>query len=412
MSETPDAVHGRAAGMRSGLLSGLGRFRGRIAVLGGVIVILLAAGSWIALTTASATPTAHTAAHSTAVKARAKASATALTLVSTTPAQHQQGVDGVTPIQVHFSAPLAAGSPMPTITPDVPGTWARVGKTGTTIEFTPTQGFPANSFVQVHIPSGATGIQAKGGGALAGPAIMYFHTATYAAARLPELLAQLGYLPMTWTPSAGQAAPALGDAAAQLGAAYSPPAGSFALQAGYPASLEDFWANGSPSGLMLHGAVMAFESDAGLTMDGDAGPAVWKALLAAADASKTNAHGYSYAIANQHYPETLTVWHNGRQILHVPANTGIPASPTTVGTAPVYERLQSQIMKGTNPDGSKYADQVYWVAYFRSGQAVHFFQRYSYGSLQSLGCVELPYKTAEYIWPYLTYGTLVTVTPE
>jgi hypothetical protein len=393
-------------------LSGLGRFRGRIAVLGGVIVILLAAGSWIALTTASAKSTAHTAAQSTATKAKAKVKATtaALTVVSTTPAQHQQGVNGVTPIQVHFSAPLADGSPMPTITPDVPGTWSRVGQAGT-IEFTPTEGFPANSFVQVHIAGGATGVQAKGGGALAAPAVLYFHTGTYAAARLPELLAQLGYLPMTWTPSAGQAAPALGDASAQLSAAYSPPVGTFTLQAGYPASLADFWSDGSPAGLMVHGAVMAFESDAGLTMDGDAGPSVWKALLAAADASKTNAHGYSYAIANQHYPETLTVWHNGKQILHVPANTGIPAAPTTVGTAAVYERLQSQIMKGTNPDGSKYADQVYWVAYFRAGEAVHFFQRYSYGSQQSLGCVELPYKTAEYIWPYLTYGTLVTVTP-
>ena len=27
------------------------------------------------------------------------------------------------------------------------------------------------------------------------------------------------------------------------------------------------------------------------------------------------------------------------------------------------------------------------------------------------GSVELPYSTAKYIWPYLTYGTLVTVTP-
>ena len=146
-------------------------------------------------------------------------------------------------------------------------------------------------------------------------------------------------------------------------------------------------------------------------MDGVAGPQVWKALLAAADAATMNTHGYTYAVASQVYPETLTVYHNGKVILHALANTGIPAAPTTVGTAPVYERLQSQIMKGTNPDGSKYADQVYWVAYFRAGEAVHYFGRYSYGSQQSLGCVELPYKTAEFIWPYLTYGTLVTVTP-
>jgi lipoprotein-anchoring transpeptidase ErfK/SrfK len=67
-------------------------------------------------------------------------------------------------------------------------------------------------------------------------------------------------------------------------------------------------------------------------------------------------------------------------------------------------------MKGRNPDGSKYADQVYWVAYFHNGEAVHYFPRASYGSQQSLGCVELPYSEAKWIWPYLTYGTRVTVT--
>ena len=66
-------------------------------------------------------------------------------------------------------------------------------------------------------------------------------------------------------------------------------------------------------------------------------------------------------------------------------------------------------MKGTNPDGAKYADPVYWVAYFHSGEAVHYFLRGSYGSQQSLGCVELPYSEAKEVWPYLTYGTLVTV---
>ena len=70
-------------------------------------------------------------------------------------------------------------------------------------------------------------------------------------------------------------------------------------------------------------------------------------------------------------------------------------------------------MKGTNPDGTKYADPVTWVAYFRAGEAVHYFPRGSYGYQQSLGCVELPLdQTAKYIWPYLTYGTLVTVTPQ
>ena len=124
-------------------------------MLGGVIVLLLAGGSWIALTHASAKSTSpRTTAQSGHAKAKAKApSAAPLTIVTTTPAQHQQGVNGAAPIQVHFSAPLADGSPMPTITPDVPGTWQRTGHG--TIQFVPALGFPTGTFVQVHIPGGA-----------------------------------------------------------------------------------------------------------------------------------------------------------------------------------------------------------------------------------------------------------------
>jgi hypothetical protein len=199
------------------------------------------------------------------------------------------------------------------------------------------------------------------------------------------------------------------SASAQLSAAYDPPAGSFTWQPGYPSELMAMWSPGQVNEI-LTGAVMKFESDHGLTMDGVAGPEVWHALLAAVAANSDNTSGYTYALANQVIPETLTVWHNGKVILDTPANTGIAAAPTTVGTAPVYLKYSFQIMRGTNPDGTKYADPVSWVSYFRNGEAVHYFPRASYGWQQSLGCVELPYSQADFIWPYLTYGTLVTVT--
>ena len=161
----------------------------------------------------------------------------------------------------------------------------------------------------------------------------------------------------------------------------------------------------------MKGAVMAFESDHGLAIDGVAGPQVWTALLKAVAAGQTNKHGYTYAIAREGNPETLTIWHNGHQVLRTLANTGIAAAPTTLGTAPVYQRYYFQIMKGKNPDGTKYADPVYYVSYFRAGEAVHFFDRGSYGWPQSLGCVELPRSDAKKAYPYLTYGSLVTVAP-
>jgi len=97
-----------------------------------------------------------------------------------------------------------------------------------------------------------------------------------------------------------------------------------------------------------------------------------------------NTNGYTYAIASKGSPETLTIWHNGQIVQQSRAN-------------------------GTNPDGSHYSDPVQFVAYFNGGDAVHYFARGSYGSPQSLGCVELDYSDAQHAYPYLTYGSLVTV---
>ena len=69
----------------------------------------------------------------------------------------------------------------------------------------------------------------------------------------------------------------------------------------------------------------------------------------------------------------------------------MPAAPTELGTFPVFEHLASTTMSGTNPDGSHYNDPgVKWVSYFNGGDALHAFNRASFGTPQSLGCVELP----------------------
>ncbi len=122
-----------------------------------------------------------------------------------------------------------------------------------------------------------------------------------------------------------------------------------------------------------------------------------------------NPSGYTYAVAKESLPETLTVWHNGAVADVSAANTGGAGVPTPQGTWPVYERLRAQIMTGTDPDGAHYADPVQFVAYFHGSDAVHYIARATYGTPQSLGCVELPLGAAGIVWPYLTYGSLVTV---
>jgi lipoprotein-anchoring transpeptidase ErfK/SrfK len=109
-------------------------------------------------------------------------------------------------------------------------------------------------------------------------------------------------------------------------------------------------------------------------------------------------------------PESINVWHSGKTVVTGPANTGIPAAPTATGVFAVFEHLPSTTMSGTNPDGSHYSDPgVPWVSYFNGGDALHGFQRASYGTAQSLGCVEMPYAMAAQVFPYTPIGTLVDV---
>ncbi len=378
--------------------------RGRVLALGGVIVLLLAGGLWVALTDSAAQSASD---HDNAASRSTQAAAAPLQLVSATPASGATGVNGAGDITITFSAPVATTSPLPTITPSIQGSWTGAGTD--TLQFEPTAAFSQSTQVTVQIPGGVQGVRSARGGLLASSTQVSFQTGTYQTGRLDELLAQLGYLPLTWAPAPGATVPAAFDSAGQIAAAYSPPPGSWTWESGYPSELQNFWDGGAADSEIVTGAVMAFESNENLTIDGIAGPQVWSALFSAVAAGQNNPNGYSYAIAAESDPETLTIWHNGQQVQQSLANTGIEAAPTTLGTAPVYLRYRNQIMRGTNPDGTQYADPVQFVSYFRSGEAVHYFPRGSYGFPQSLGCVELDLSDAQNAWQYLTYGTLVTV---
>jgi peptidoglycan hydrolase-like protein with peptidoglycan-binding domain len=388
-----------------------GKGRRNVILVAAVALLVIAGG----LTWAFASSHSGTAAAS--VKSHPAKPVAPLHVVSVSPAANSHQVDGGARITVQYSAPLAANSPTPMLSPAIKGTWAPVmtkakGKTKaqatSTMAFTPATGFQPHTSVKITIPAGPDGVRSTAGGQLTSEVTSKFRTGAYSTLRLQQLLAQLGYLPLTW--SATGSNPAASDAQGQLSAAYSPPAGTFSWQSGYPHILHSMWQQGADNMIDV-GAIRAFESVRGMTMDGVAGPTVWKDLLRAVAKGEDNPNGYSYALASKGTPETLTVWHNGHVVLHTLANTGIPAAPTADGTYPVYEKLPYQVMKGTNPDGSKYADPVYNVSYFHGGDALHFFDRASYGWQQSLGCVELPMAASATSYKYMTYGSLVTVSP-
>jgi len=384
-----------------------------VILIAAVALVVIAGGlTWVLASN-------HTGTAAASVQSHPAKSAPPLHVLSVTPAASAHDVNGAGPITVKYSSPLAANSPMPTFSPAMKGTWAPVmtkvkgkgtkSEATSTMVFTPASGFKPHAKVTITIPAGPDGVRSTAGGLLSTEVTSKFYTGEYSTLRLQQLLAQLGYLPLTWTPSSGTA-PSATDAQAQLSAAYSAPAGTFRWHSGYPSTLHHLWVTGS-NNMIDVGAIRAFESVEGMTMDGVAGPSVWKHLLSAVAAGKDNPHGYSYAIASKGSPEYLTIWHDGHVVLHTLANTGGEGTPTANGTYPVYEKLPFQIMKGTNPDGSHYADPVENVSYFNGGDALHYFPRGSYGWPQSLGCVELPLGPSAVSYRYMTYGSLVTVSP-
>ena len=385
------------------------RRKGRAAALTACsATMVLAAGVAIVAFTS---PKSHAAPVTDAQRSTVTQPAVPLQVMSVTPAAGAHGINGAAPIRVQFSGPLAASTPMPQLSPQIAGSWQIEGDTAV---FTPAAGYSQNTKVTLKIPGGQSGMISVGGasagsgGLLATGVTERFTTGSFSILRLQQLFAQLGYLPLTWTPASGPAI-SPSNANAELSAAYAPPRGTFTFQKGYPSSLTDQWKAGSGNILDV-GAIRAFESVHGLTMDGYAGHSVWSDLLTAVAKGQSSPNGYTYALASQYSPETITIWHNGQVVLKSLVNTGIAASPTVDGTFPVYLKFPFTYMKGTNPDGSKYDDPVYYANYFNGGDAVHQFDRYSYGWYQSLGCVELPWDAAKTAYSYLSYGSLVTVT--
>jgi lipoprotein-anchoring transpeptidase ErfK/SrfK len=311
------------------------------------------------------------------------------------------------PIRLTFSKPLVAvlGSARPKLSPPTRGRWHQADSH--TLVFVPS-GFGAGfaTDLRLQLPRAVALIERSGRG-LRTARRLEWSVPPGSLLRLEQLLAQAGYLPLDWQPSG---APVARTPGAELQAAVEAPKGHFSWRyANSPVELRALWRPTRPNQI-TRGAVMTFEDTHGLSVDGLAGTAVWQALLADAIAGKRRTSGYSYVYVRSSVPQSLTLWHNGHTVLRSPGNTGVPAAPTQLGTFPVFEHIAVGTMSGTNPDGSHYHDPgIRYISYFNGGDAIHAFNRASFGTPQSLGCVELPLNSAAKVWPYTPIGTLVTI---
>jgi peptidoglycan hydrolase-like protein with peptidoglycan-binding domain len=307
-------------------------------------------------------------------------------------------------ITMTFSTPVskALSGQMPAVTPAGSGTWKTVNSH--TIQFVPSgYGYGLGAKVQVALPAQ---VHLVGG---TGDPIGTWSVPGGSTARLQQLLAQLGYLPVDFKQSG---TPVANTLEAQEVAAQQAPSGSYSWRySNTPAALQSQWQAGT-YGELTKAAVMSFENANDLTADGVPGPQVWKALIQAALKNETNANGYTFVYVHEASSgETETTWHNGETVASGEVNTGTAAAGgTATGVYAVFEHLASTTMSGTNPDGSTYHDPgIPDVSYFNGGDALHGYIRGSYGFPQSDGCVEMPYSEAAQVYPYTPIGTVVDV---
>ncbi len=310
-------------------------------------------------------------------------------------------VDSTASIRVALNAPLAANSPLPTLSPAVAGHWERLSPS--VLTFVQSSPLSPGQNVTITVPGGAKGLISTTGARLAATSISSFQVAPLSTLRVQQLLAELNYLPVTFTPSSPSTSPGVSTATE---------AGTFSWRwSTLPATLTSQWTAGEGN-VITQGAIMNFENLHNMTPDGQAGPQVWNQLLADRAASKDDPNPYTYVYVSQTASESLTLYSNGGVVYQSPVNTGVKGARTAVGTFPVFEHLRVTTMSGTNPDGTKYHDTgIPWTSYFHGGDALHGFIRASYGTPQSDGCVEMPFANAGIVWPQTPIGTLVTVGP-
>ena len=173
--------------------------------------------------------------------------------------------------------------------------------------------------------------------------------------------------------------------------------------------LHSLWTVGTDN-VILQGALMNFQAVHGLAWNTGMTTQTWELIQTAVIKKQYDPTSYNYVVVSQTQPEKLMLYVSGHHIYNSFVNTGISSAPTQNGTWPVYVRYTVTTMSGTYPGGGTYSDPgIPWVSYFHGGDALHGFLRSQYGYPQSLGCVEMPFANAKYVWPYTPIGTLVSV---
>jgi peptidoglycan hydrolase-like protein with peptidoglycan-binding domain len=313
---------------------------------------------------------------------------------------HSAIADGAAPLVVTLGAPVAAGSPPPSLHPAVAGSWTQVGNT---TQFMPASTLEPCSTYTLTVWSRTMSVEHA---PLGKRHTIVLHVACPPIAGLQQALARLGYLGARLHPFYVVHIPSRVETRHEAAVhAFHPPRGVLA-----PAPSDAPPVSTGQLDETTRGALIVYQTDRGLEPTGEANTATWNSLLHAESAYLRAPKPYTWVSVSESIPETLEVHRGDRVVFTTPANTGVPGAETAQGIFPIYSRLTSTTMTGTDVDGTKYVvPDVPWVNYFNGGDAVHGYPRASYGSPQSNGCVELPIEAAHTVFGMLAVGDIVDV---
>jgi lipoprotein-anchoring transpeptidase ErfK/SrfK len=286
----------------------------------------------------------------------------------------------------------------------VAGAWSTVGDSE---YFTPASTLEPCSSYKLSIPAS---IQATGQTPLGKTRTLALKVLCPPVKAFQQALARLGYLPYTFHSIYGIHLPGGAETRSMAAHhAFHPPTGVLSANVHDAPPLSYGQLDET-----TQGALTVFEADHGIESSETSNvpdTRIWESLLAAETANHRDPSPYTFVTVTESTPETLEVHKDNRVALSSPANTGVTGAETPQGIFPIFARDVSTTMIGTDTDGTKYDDpDVPWVNYFNGGDAVHGYERASYGVPQSNGCVELPVSTAETVFGMLALGDIVYIT--
>jgi peptidoglycan hydrolase-like protein with peptidoglycan-binding domain len=309
-------------------------------------------------------------------------------------------VNGTAPLIVTLSGSPASGSPVPMLRPAVAGAWATAGDSTV---FTPTSTLEPCSTYTLTVWAGTT---ANAHAPLGKRQTIALKVGCPPIAGLQQALARLGYVGAAFHPlydvHIASGRETRHEAAEH---AFRPPRGALVPDPSNAPTIETGQLDETTKG-----ALTVYQSDRGLEATGEPNYPTWASLLASETVDRRASHPYTWVTVTESSPETLDVHIGDRVAFSTPANTGVPGAETAQGIFPIYSRLASTTMSGEDVDGTKYkVEDVPWVNYFNGGDAVHGYERASYGFPQSNGCVELPIEAAHTVYGMLALGDIVDV---